>query len=477
MQYAIWFVLLFLAALTMMGVYHARQIKSGQDFALAGRRLGVGVLIGTLVATWIGTGSIFGNAEKAYTHGIAILFVPIAGVLGILILSFLAPRVREMPADSVPEMLKIRFGRGAQVLGAVALIASYLVIVSYQYRAGAAVAEKLFPHLAVSDNPVVNKHFFSVGFAIFVILYTVLAGMVSVAWTDLVNGILMTIGLLLALVFVLSRWNMKANPLPDELLRPSGGMSALEWISITLPALLLVLGDANLYQRFMSARSPAAARTAAVGMFFGVMVLECVIILLALAGRALLGGDLPHPGHVVIDLAFHSEIVPVPVGILLSMTVIAVIVTTADSYLLGTATSAATDLMGGLTSPGKQRLIVVVLGLIALGLSFTSDKFFSVAIYAYTLYGAVLTPAVLCALFLPRINRKAILSAMAAGLFSALAWKALMMKQLIPDLLRDVDAVLPALGANLLVLLVLGIILPTQPHDPHDPRQDRISHK
>ena len=60
------------------------------------------------------------------------------------------------------------------------------------------------------------------------------------------------------------------------------------------------------------------------------------------------------------------------------------ILTTADSYLLGSATSAAADLTGGKTTPRRQRLTVIVLGLVALAMAFTSQRFLSVALYAYT---------------------------------------------------------------------------------------------
>jgi len=68
-----------LLVLTGIGWRHSRKIRSGEDFALAGRGLSAAVLTGTLVATWIGTGSIFGNAQKAYEHGVAGFLLPISG--------------------------------------------------------------------------------------------------------------------------------------------------------------------------------------------------------------------------------------------------------------------------------------------------------------------------------------------------------------------------------------------------------------
>ncbi|MHC5113719.1 MAG: sodium:solute symporter family protein [Planctomycetota bacterium] len=447
MSLAPWVILVFLAALAVVGLRHARRVRTGEDFTLAGRRLGPSVVIGTLVATWIGTGSIFGNAEFTFEHGVAGLFLPISGAVGILVLAVLAPRSRAMPAGSVPEILGQRFGRAAQLIGALALIAAYLVIVSYQYRAGAAVAERMFPGI--------DPRFLLLGFAAFIVLYTALAGMLSVAWTDFVNGILMAVGLIAALVWALANWDPQLQPIPETLSEPSGGVPTLGWVSIMLPAFLLVLGDANLHQRFMSSNSPATARRAAFGMFFGVLVLEIVVVALALLSTVLLPDTPENPGHCIIDLAYTG--LPPVIGIMIVATATVVILTTADSYLLGASTSVAVDLGPGLRSPAVQRLIVIGLGLVALGLAYTSDRFFSVALYAYTLYGASLTPAVLCALLWPRVPGAAVVAGMACGLGTALAWKGLLEAEWLPEALAGVDAVLPALLMNLLALVVVGV--------------------
>ncbi|MHC4413834.1 MAG: sodium:solute symporter family protein [Planctomycetota bacterium] len=466
-------ILVFLTALTGLGVWHARRVKDADDFALAGRRLGAPVLIGTLMATWIGTGSLFGSSEFAYEHGRVAFLLPLSSAVGIAALAFLAPLVRASPAGTVPQILGIRFGRAAQIIGALALMSAYLIIVSYQYRAGAAVVERVvpgagqwmvdatrgwFPEFVDTRSEEQLRQLRSVpgvvGFALFVILYTVLAGMISVAWTDFLNGLLMTVGLLVALVLVWRTWDPAAGPVVGELRRPPEALSGVAWIGLLLPSFLLVLGDANLYQRFMSAKGPTTARRAAVGMFVAILALEWAIIALALLGRALLPEEPANHGHTIIEVAF-TLVHPV-VGTALIATAAAVILTTADSYLLGSATSAAADLVRGGTTPTRQRIVVVLLGLVALGLAFTSQRFLSVALYAYTLYGASLTPAILCALLRPKTSPAAIVSGMGAGLGVALGWKLIQELDRLPDALEAWHPVLPALAANLVAMLVVG---------------------
>ena len=84
----------------------------------------------------------------------------------------------------------------------------------------------------------------------------------------------------------------------------------------------------------------------------------------------------------------------------------------------------------------------------------------SVALYAYTLYGASLTPAVLAALLRPATSSRAVLGGMIAGLGTALVWKLLLDTGVFTGTLAGIDPVLPALTANVLVLSLLEMMSP-----------------
>ena len=96
----LWTILAYLLGLVVVGLKGSRGVASQEDFSVAGRRLSTFVLFGTLLATWIGTGSIFGNAEKTYRVGVAAAILPVASLLGIAVLYFLAGRVRGLERSS-----------------------------------------------------------------------------------------------------------------------------------------------------------------------------------------------------------------------------------------------------------------------------------------------------------------------------------------------------------------------------------------
>ena len=400
------FLALYLVALIALGAWKARGVKTQEDFSLAGRGLSTTVLVGTLLATWIGTGSIFGNAEKAYDSGVAAFLLPLSSVAGLLALFLLAPRIRRFGQFTIQDILEARFGPAARVMGTLTLLAAYVIIVSYQYRAGASVLETLFPGLGHAE---------AIGLvAFFVVAYTALAGMISVAYTDVANGVLMTLGLALALPILLSQVGGidtaraaldSVDPGDGGQLDLLGRFSGAHLLSIFLPPLLLLLGDANIVQRFFAARDPKSARRAVAWMLGGVLLLDWMIVGVALLGHALVAqGALPEPeahSRIVVHLAF--EALPPMLGALLVGTVVAVVVSTADSYLLSPATSVVRDVVQRFLKPdldersavATARVVVLVLGLVALGLAFTSDAFFEVALFAYTIYGE--GPVTICA--------------------------------------------------------------------------------
>jgi len=89
-------------------LWRSRNVKSHEDFAVAGRSVPVYLLVGTLVCTWIGSGSLFGGAGLAYRTGIAELWFSFGAWVGLICVYFLARRVRRTAEDAVPDLFEKR---------------------------------------------------------------------------------------------------------------------------------------------------------------------------------------------------------------------------------------------------------------------------------------------------------------------------------------------------------------------------------
>ncbi len=419
------FLIGYLLLLVTVSFLYGRRVHSQEDFSVAGRSLPTMVVFLTMLSTWIGTGSLFGNAEETYKVGIAALVIPVGEVIGIALLIMLAGKARNLEQITIQDILEKRYNAWARVFGAITLIITAVIIVSYQYRAAEAVI-----HYAV---PVLSNGTARCLAVTFIILFTAVAGMFSVAYVDVIMGITMFVGLGLALpVFWHEAGGIAGamSSMPPGHSRLWGTFSTFQVLNLTLPPMLLVLGDANMYQRFFSARSAGIARKATLFTLIGVAIVEVLIIAIAWFGTALAWRNpgLTIPGHIIPFAAVHY--LPEWLGGIILMASLAVVCSTAIGYLLVPATSFIRDIYQRFVDPGVKperivwlsRMTVVMLGLIAYELSRLSDQFLSVAFLAYTIYGTSITPVLVAALIWKRATTQGAIACLAGGTVATLFW-------------------------------------------------------
>ena len=263
-------------------------VRSQVDFLVAGRKLTWPVLIFTLLSSWIGAGSLFAGGENAYRNGFAALWQPAGGWAGLVIIAMIAGRARRFAQFTVPDLLETRYNVTARVLATVAIVISYTMITSYQFKAGGDILNLIFPDLDRTTGMYI--------IAAFVITFTGLAGMASVAYLDLIIGLLVTSIALISLPILLNKvggWDGLHAKLPANHFTLFGPLTPDKAFGFLLPTLLLLIGNQGMYQKFFSARSERDARLAVFGRIIGTLVLETTIITIAVIGSSLFQVDRP----------------------------------------------------------------------------------------------------------------------------------------------------------------------------------------
>jgi SSS family solute:Na+ symporter/sodium/proline symporter len=450
---------LILIVLVLLAVSVTRMVKlkSHADFMVADRGLSALVLVFTLLCSWIGAGSLFAGAEFAYRSGLASLWLPAGGWAGLLVIYFIAGRARAFAQFTVPDLLEVRYSPIARVFGTLCIIVSYTAIVSYQFRGGGRILNLAF---GVGER---TGTFILAGF---VILFTALAGMSSVAYTDVAIGLLVTAGCMVAFPAMLLRaggWGALHAALPASHFTFKGGMTWSEVLGYFFPTFTLMVGNQSSYQKFFSARSERDARLSVVGWIVGTLFLETIIVLLAMVGGVLFHHEIESgviPTWGIIPYAARHGVMPV-VGAIFLGAVFAKVISTGNNYLFSPATNVIHDVFERLSSKRAgdrtllifSRLTVVVLGVIALTQSF-QPSVLATAVYAYDVYGAGLTPAIVAAFFWKRTTTAGGLSSIGAGTVAAVLWKVFGLEAHAP-------MIFPALAASLLCLI--GVSLLTAP--------------
>ncbi|MBW7989437.1 MAG: sodium:solute symporter family protein [Planctomycetes bacterium] len=463
-------IFVYLFVLTGIGIYTSRQVKTQADFSVAGRTLSPWVLVCTMLACWIGTGSIVGNAGKAYETGLAAVILPIGSVIGMILLTQIAGRARNYEVYSVPEIIGNRYGHVARLLAVLALVTAYMVIVSYQFNAGGMVLEVILTD--ESGNSLLSAGTATIIAAVFIITYTILAGLMSLAYTDIVTGIVLTVTLIIALPVVLVKaggWSgmeaaFTAMGKPEHM-KLWGVYSKVEIINFCLPVFLLIMGDANQYQRFFASKDAKSAKTAVTFMIFAVLVVESLIILEAWICSSMIP-EAEHGKYVLIYAA--KQFMPKILGTLFMITVVGIIISTADSFLLVPSTCFIRDIYLNYINPKASekrilflsRILVLTFGVIAwlVSLIFTeSTTVFEKALYAFTIYGSAITPCLVAALFWKRATTAGAVSSILAGTVTTLLWEEII-KVHLPSELAKVDAVLPAITLSVISLVVVSLL-------------------
>jgi len=547
-------------------------------------------MVCTMLAVWIGTGSIVGNAERTYKDGMAALILPFGTFIGMILLSMVAARARKIEASTVPEIIGRRFGPVARMLSVISLIIAYMVIVSYQFNAGGAVLEVItgskdpvalavgseltrdqlkqghvlysadadssdsslliltdgvgpgFAYgidvagsedmaatqeriraidnrIAIRQNatarvipaeafltsetysiaalpqhgklelvePILTAHRATIIAAVFIVLFTVLAGLLSLAYADIVTGSIIMLMMLVAFPIYWIKaggWSGMEAAFADMGDRPQhmqfwGVYSPVTIINFCLPVFLLVLGDANQYQRIFASRNAKGAKSAVTTMIFVALAIELLIIAAAWIAASMTP-DPVHGKYILIYAAKHY--LPLPLGCLFMVTVVGIIISTADSFLLVPSTTFIKDIYLNYINPQASekrvlllsRIMVVVFGVIAylVSLAFAeSTGFFEKALYAFTIYGASITPSLVAAIVWPRATKMGSIASILSGTIIALVWAeagfiqgllpqavADFIQRIVPKAAAELDAVLPAITVSVFCLIVVSLL-------------------
>ncbi len=469
----LWVVLGYLVLLMGISIYKSFMVKSQDDFMVAGRSVSTPRLVGTLLCTWMGSGSLLAGAGLAANVGFSELWMAAGAWVGIIIVFFLAGRVRRIAEYTVPDILELRYNKYARILGTIVIVIAYTTIVGYQFRAGGFVLD------LVAGIPEWQGVLLT---AAFIITFTAFAGMMSIVSVDIINGAVITVAMLVAAPLVF--FNIGGSEHLTATLDPSHfqvfGDNSFFWaMGIFLPTFFLLLGESNMYQKFFSAKNEKSAKNAVLWWVSGTIVVETALASLAIfafshfnlldkANEMFLSSE--NAERIILHTARYGTEVGLPIwgGLLLLAASVAIITSTGNSFLLTPSTNLTRDIyqrfINRNADPNKivifQRVMVVLLGLLAYLLLTQFQTILAMALTAYTMVGAGLTPALLAAFLWKRVTVEGGVASIATGmgvtLFITIANSILMHFQGV-QLLNEQYIILPAASLSILVLILVSL--------------------
>ncbi len=308
-------IILYFVFILIVGVVSYRKVKNETDYSLAGRSLGYPTLVGAITATAIGAGATLGVGGLSYNFGIVVVWSIVAYALGLIGFSFIARVIRRLKYWTIPEVLLARYGNTARIISAAFLLLGLIALFGVQVAALGTV----FTAVGGSLWGVTYGHAVLIAGAV-MIAYTFAGGMFALAYTEIVQAILLLVILGVMLPIFLFKgmdFGWMAAKMPSRMLDLFGGAPLFTVIGWFLTLIPICFIDVSLWQRASSARDEHVARKSIVIstiLYFGYSL---SIIFVGMIGfylypslKALYGTN-----DVVVPVLIMNNLPPVMIGL------------------------------------------------------------------------------------------------------------------------------------------------------------------
>lgn len=446
-----WFIAAYLVIVVLYGLYITKKyVKSDADFTTAGRRLPMWIVAGTLIATWYGGGGITGTANLVYSRGLgAGAIFEYSSIIAIALLYFMAGKIRDAKAITIPEVFKEKYGNIASVTGSIAIILAYIGICSYQFK-GAAYVINIATGLPTETGMLLC--------AVVIIALSATGGLSSVAYTDSISALFIFISMFSAVPFLIANTGGSISgyfaQIPADKLG-LGGTKAFDTLGYGLALIFMTLGDQNMFLRFGAAKDRNAARKSVISFIIGCIILSTLTIFIA---SCAIGHLDVKPDTALIMVA--AKRLPFFVGGCVLAAAIAFMITTGDSYLLSAATNLTNDIlqpyfMKNATDSAKLmtiRILIIVMGVFSYLLIKSYGSILGVMMYAYTIYGAAISPALVAAMLWKRVTPAGGTASVLTGVVVTLVWELWLKSNF-----NNLDSCWVAIPASVAVLIVISL--------------------
>jgi len=429
--------IVYLGILAALAVWSRRETHTLSGYYLAGKKLPFWVVAFSTNATGESGWLLLGLSGMGYLVGVQAYWVVVGEILGIgaswwIIARRLKALGDDVDALTVPDVLAAKFEDKWNLIRGVA-VAIILVMVTAYVTAQMVATGKAFSSflgMEYATGVIVG--------AIFIIGYTFVGGYKAVSYTDVVQGVLMLLGLIAvpaAAIIASGGWGevqsnltLQDPSLVDFFAVSDGGKPVLIAIASFIAIGLPFMGVPQLLIRFMSARDDVEIKKARIVSMSVMLVFTLGAVTAGVAGRALFPGlEDPETIFPVISNNLFPEIIS---GMLL-VVVLSAIMSTVDSLLLLASSAVVRDTYQKIIGTTKSeetlsnygKLVTVIIGVVAVIMGIQEPRvIFDFVLASWSGLGCAFGPTVIGILYYKRITWEGVLSGMLGGFLVSVIW-------------------------------------------------------
>lgn len=408
-----------------IGVWVSRRIRTEDDYLVAGRRLGYPLAIFSIFATWFGAETVVGAAGVTFQEGVSLSSAEPFGYGLCLILMglvFAVPLWRRK-LTTLADLFRQRFSVGVERLAAVILIPTSILWAAAQIRAFGQVlsaASTLEVELAIGLAAAIT------------IAYTMFGGLLVDAITDLIQGGILVVGLVVILVAVVLQLGgigeAAAAVASSDAIHLAGarGASLMETLEAwAIPVCGSVVAT-ELVARVIATRSPVVARRSSVAAGGLYLATGMIPVFVGLTGASLLSAMPAHPEQLLPAVAL--ELLPTFLYAVFAGGLLSAILSTVDSTLLVASGLLSHNLVVPALPDATERTKVAIaragvaaFGILAYVLAVRAEGVFALVEQASALGSAGSLVAVVFGLFTRLGGARTAMATLAAGMLSYVA--------------------------------------------------------
>lgn len=343
------FIIIYLLLTLGIGFWASKKIKTSGDYALAGKSLSTSLVGVTLFATWFGSSQIMGNPGYFIVDGFSsyITLILSGGICLFLVGQFYSRKLYRMNIVTINDFFRIKYNKKLEVASSVLMVFAYPHWIAAQFVALA------YLFNAVMGIPFNYGILLGAGIVVF---YTYIGGMWAVAYTDMVQSVMILLGLIILLFEVLNETGgivpiFENQPSEFFNIFPHTGLDAWsEYIALLLAFVAGAIPVQEIYQRVFSSKNEKTARN---GLFLGavlMIIIPSIPLIIGLGGVYLNPELLSNGNSQDIIPSLVKVMTSVPVQILFYGAMISAILSTSSGAMLAPATVIGENLIKPNTS-------------------------------------------------------------------------------------------------------------------------------
>jgi len=398
---------LYFLVLIGIGLASLKKIKNETDFFVAGKRGSTLQIAGTLLATLLGSSAILGSAELSFVMGLAGSWLLLSASIGLLLLIPFVKYIIKYGRRTFPELLETLYNSNVKKISSIIIAVSWLGVVSAQIVGGGTLVS-LFFSVDYLTGVIIT--------AIFFIFYTIIGGQISIIKTDLLQAIFIITGIFILLIFLPVGDEIKAT-IREFNFPFNKKFSPLDLLILLFTYSSTYLVGPDVYSRLFCAKDKKSAVN---GIIISVIFMVFIAFSLSITGavaKTFYEADIKLSG--ITPLLFLSkELLPYPVFIIMGISMLSVLISSADSILLNVSIIIA-DLFPHKNKIFLTRVFVLIFGFLSLLVAIRIKSIIGLILMGLTIFsGGFFIPTIMGLVGMKFKNNAVILSIISGSLIA-----------------------------------------------------------